>query len=127
VRFQCGTVPFAAADVTLLETEDEVKDAFAPRADAVLESPSLPVTVGGMPGRFTPLVLDYELADRDCFDPASQVLLLMPARKVGNALRADAISCARVDAVVILADCPRPLRETVEAWAADARVPLMDL
>ena len=127
VRFQCGAVPFAAADVTLLETADEVKDAFAPRADAVLESPSLPVTVGGMPGRFTPLVLDFELADRDCFDPASQVLLLMPARKVGSALRAGAISCARVDAVVVLADCPRPLRETVEAWAADARVPLVDL
>jgi hypothetical protein len=126
VTFYCGAAPLAAAGVSLYETDQDAKAAFEPRPEDIYTVPQEALTVGGLPAARS-VGLDMEFMDRADYAPSAQVLALATLRSDAYVFDISLLSWLNVDAAVVLPGCPKDVRDRVEARAAQAGAPLMDL
>ena len=131
VVFYWGAIPIAWASVQSLPSEEKalslVKD--RPGQWGLFADLSEATTLDGLPGRITNRMFDWESSGLSEFASDKQVLLVhrSEAFSYANAIPVDHISYARVNAAIVLPDCPAHMHQAVETWAKDANVPLMDI
>ncbi len=127
VSFFCGGAPLACANVRQYAANEAAAKALESAGTRFQANFMGKTTVNGRPAKAASRAFAVELCRLSDLQPDRQVLLAAVGKKEAFVLALDELAHARAEAVVIQPDCPPPVREKVEAWASQARLPLCAL
>ncbi|MBU4199565.1 MAG: CehA/McbA family metallohydrolase [Verrucomicrobia bacterium] len=85
------------------------------------------ITMEGCPARLRTKSFESESLTLSQFNPTNQVLLIDAKGKYGFAFSTQYVAVAKVDALVLLPECPANVSSQVTAWAKEKNIPIAGL